>query len=138
MTVRTGIILIAFLVGAAFASAEKMGVALNCQTEDGDGTGMRLCTALRDQIAASPRYETWASKKQVHWGLGIISTTTDNTKMLSAQAVVVLVVMADDLEVYLNHYVLITGRGGVNHQAETIMAILDREIDKLQKARPAQ
>ena len=39
--------------------SKKMSVEVDCYTGDNDMTGVALCSALRDAVAASPRFELW-------------------------------------------------------------------------------
>lgn len=52
------IALIAFLLSsAAFAQTGKTPIEIGCQNKTGDTVGSELCTAIRDTVATSPRYQ---------------------------------------------------------------------------------
>jgi hypothetical protein len=115
------------------ASAEKTPIALDCSSETGDTNGMQLCTELRDAIAVNPRYQETNSSKGYRWGLHVISITTTDSKESSAESVAITIA-SDDVEYYVTSYVLITGRNRVTGQAKTILAALDDQVNKAEKA----
>jgi len=130
------IVIAALAVGlAASASAEKQPISLDCTTSSGDATGLRLCTELRDLIAASPRYrEVSHGAKEFHWALHVISLAVDGAPGLSAQAVVFTADSADGLGYYLSGYVYTTGQSRVKDQAQTILAEIDGDVNTATKS----
>jgi hypothetical protein len=104
----------------------KMPVVLDCSTGPNDTIGPRLCTALRDKIATSPRYEA-VSASGVHWGLHVVSMD-DGDQSLQA---VTITGKGDAAEVYLTTLVFLTGRNRASDQADAIFAALDSNVSDL-------
>ena len=93
-----------------------------------------VCTELRDEIARSPRYrEISSGTEETHWGLHIVSTTTDESKLVSAESVTIT--EGAYLQYFVEDYVLVTAQNQVNHQAQTILAALDEQVTKLADAK---
>jgi hypothetical protein len=118
---------------AAMAHAQakadnKMPVVLDCSTSQNDTIGPRLCTALRDKIATSPRYEAVSGNGGVHWGLHVVSVEDGE---LSSQAVTITGKGENAGEVYLTTLVYITGRNRASDQADAIFAALDSNVSDL-------
>ena len=128
MAVKASVVLSGLCLGlAASATAQMTPVSLDCTTENGDTIGMRVCTELRDEIARSPRYrEISSNTEDTHWGLHIVSTTTDESKLVSALSVTITVGASP--QYFVEDYVLVTGKDRVNHQAQTILAALDEQV----------
>jgi hypothetical protein len=115
----------------ATAQAEKIPVLLNCNTGDNDFVGKQLCTELRDDIARSPRYQFKTTDKGFHFTLYLASLPVDNTQRNSAQSVVITGDTGNDVDLYLIHYILLTGLDHVSAQARSIMASLDAEEGRI-------
>jgi hypothetical protein len=103
-----------------------------CTTADGDSIGSRLCTALRDQIASSPRYTDLTTEKS-YWTLHLVSiaddVTTEGTENTSAEAVTLTITaVGDTYELYVRSWIFVTGAHKAKEQAETILANTDGEI----------
>jgi hypothetical protein len=128
MAVKASVVLSGLCLGlAASATAQMTPVSLDCTTENGDTIGMRVCTELRDEIARSPRYrEISSDTEHTHWGLHIVSTTTDESKLVSALSVTITV--GAHLQYFVEDYVLVTGQDRVKPQAQTILAALDEQV----------
>jgi hypothetical protein len=117
--------LLASILSLASAGAEKipkLPVSIHCLAADDDWIGERLCTALRDGIASSPRYR---ETDETGWVLLITSRgITRHDADASAQAVVLL----QPSGMYLISYVLVTGADAVEQQAKQIIAAFDQDV----------
>ncbi len=119
--------LVLLLAVAASAHAAKTQVEVVCKQADGDSIGMQLCSALRDVIAASPRYEYVENVKTWHWFVSIVSTTDDGNNLSSAQSVV-FATGTSGVQFFIDHLVLVTGQTRINYQAHSILAALDEDV----------
>jgi hypothetical protein len=128
MAVKASVVLSGLCLSlAASATAQMTPVSLDCTTENGDTIGMRVCTELRDEIARSPHYrEISSNTEDIHWGLHIVSTATDESKLVSAESVTIT--EGAYLQYFIEGYVLVTSQDRVNHQAQTILAALDEQV----------
>jgi hypothetical protein len=62
----------------AQTTPRKERVQVICLNSDGDTVGSRVCTALRDRIASSPRYTLTNSDKDSTWGVHIASVSVED------------------------------------------------------------
>jgi hypothetical protein len=123
---KQGIILLALgIVFAPSAKAQKSPVYVSCSIAPNDFVGPRLCSALRDAIARSPRYRE-VGFTAPHYGIFLVSNVIlDGTLGLAAQSIT-LTSGSQEFETFLNNYVLVTPRLTEKEQAETILALLDQ------------
>jgi hypothetical protein len=107
---------------AAHCNAEKPQVYIACSVPSDDTIGKRLCTALRDAIAKSPRYrEADNLDMELHWTLHLASVKLSD---LSAQSIAITYGSGTLLD-YKANIVTVTGRDRVDQQAQTLIADLD-------------
>lgn len=122
------LILIAALGLAVPASSEqskKKSVEVNCSTGNDDMTGAALCSALRDAVAASPRFELWdGTHSQPLLRIHVISMATQFG--ISVQSVTTTF---DGDSTYLGHAVYIEGSNAVKTQAGSILAGSDQQLE---------
>lgn len=113
---------------------DKWPVLVSCTIETDDYVGQRLCSALRDDIARSPRYyEVTSDEATYYWVLHIVSMTTEGSSS-SSQAVVLTIHMDDGTQLFLNVWTYLTGKDRVREQAETILASADTQAQGLKAA----
>ena len=113
---------------AGSASAQKSAVAIQCVAEDGDTIGVRFCSALRDAVAVSPRFQNVSiGAKELHLAIRIVTTACwgDLKDSCSAQSVTFTWFDRAGDEYYLSSSVLLTGKNHIKDQAEAVLASLD-------------
>jgi len=118
-------------VAAHAADKDRIPVAFDCTHANDDFVGIRLCTALRDRIAKSPRYYEVSENDATHFGIHLVSLSV--SEALSAQAVSVTVT-AKTLHFYLDTQAYTTGSDKVATQADAILAAMDDDVTEFTKA----
>lgn len=111
------------------AADQKIPVTIDCTVRPEDFVGQRVCSALRDALASSPRYSDGAGTEK-HWKLYVISVPDDvvqGTVMSSAQAVSLTFETNAD-ELYIQTWAYITGSSITKMRADAIFAAVDDEI----------
>jgi hypothetical protein len=130
----------------ALAHAEpkttKMPVMASCSTQAGDNVGERVCTALRDRIAASPRYylvdtSKGFAKDALVYRLALITLSDDNQPVATTDSASVLGTTMllttgdpDTPYIYMNSTVNICGSNKVAWCADSIFSSFDAEVKK--------
>jgi hypothetical protein len=113
---------------AAHSQAEKQPIFIHCQATDNDLIGKRLCTALRDEIANSPRYrEVEFDAHEAHWNLLLVSVHHDD--MYSAEALT-LTKGFGEFQIYFSSWVYMTPAVRVKDMSDEIYADVDNEMRK--------
>jgi ribosome-associated translation inhibitor RaiA len=103
---------------------------MDCGHGNGDHVGVRLCTALRDEIAKSARYYETNSETGLQFNLHLVSVGDDSE---SATALV-LTFQGEEKgaeETYVDVWATITGGTKVASQADDVFAAIDDQIQKL-------
>jgi hypothetical protein len=133
MKIRTTLALFLLALGsvALHAKPSKMPIAVNCTVDTDDYIGHRLCSALRDHVASSPRYyEPEADPKAFFWVLNMVSVATEGS---TSQAVELTIHTPSGTYVSAALWVYITGNEKVQSQADAIFAAVDDKIEDFAK-----
>ena len=125
------------LAASAHAQKDKWAVVVNCTNEDNDIVGMRLCTAVRDEIARSPRYYE-ASSESYALTLHIVTASYDDEFRTTSVQAVAITMDGPKGEYYLTNSVLITGANRVKFSAQEIVASLDHQAEIIREAARAR
>jgi hypothetical protein len=116
------------------APQNKTLVYINCSSETGDNIGEQVCTALKDDIAASPRYTLLSSeptaKGTFYFKIHFITLSDENGSSFQS---VVLSGDTTDNSYYLTSWAFLTGGAKVKMQASTMAAKFDTAIADLLK-----
>jgi hypothetical protein len=105
---------------------KKRPIAVSCVNEPSDFIGARFCSALRDEIARSPRYEEASTGSR--WTL-YIDTTGDvlHPNGISSQAAV-LTIEFNFSEVFIQSWAFQSNAANVKGEAWMLMNRVDAEI----------
>jgi hypothetical protein len=125
METMKSVVLTALLLATVPAGAQeaKMRVAVQCKVGVDDSIGARVCTAVRDGLASSPRYALVGMNAYPEMVIHI--TTLRESDILSAQAVAYTFVIPPKTEDFLTLGAAQTGRDMINTTASNIIAALD-------------
>jgi hypothetical protein len=110
---------------SASAHAAKTIVSLECRSENNDLVGSRLCTALRDEIARSPRYRE-ATPLEIYDGIPLYGMHVSNLRIdagLSVQSIAL-----DKRGMYIGQAAFSTPEWSVKEQAAAIFAACDEDM----------
>jgi hypothetical protein len=124
---RTILAAIALATSLSASAAAKAPIQLNCSPDTGDYIGQRFCTALRDNVARSPRYYE-DSSQPARFVVHAVSTNIGDDSLSSA-ASVTLTVYIDRKELFVETWVLTIGSTKPEIQAVKIMAAIDDAIN---------
>lgn len=116
----------------AAKQAEKLPLHVNC-TAANDGIGGRFCTALRDSITRSPRFEDALSGTRflVHVVTLDIADGEQVRKGEASVQAVTLTMDTKDGEVYMDTMVYQTGSSRVREQADRVLSNIDGDVMSL-------
>ncbi len=125
-----GVLLLFCGLAPALGQAKKIGIVVDCNCTDPVGT--LYATALRDQIATSPRYELAykaeekdASGKTVHYHFHLKVVTLDPTNSDDGLSTVISAVLLVGNDTYLTQQVQSCGRSRVKECASGTLAFID-------------
>jgi len=108
-------------------------VTINCACDD--PISIRFGTAVRDQIALSPRYkeiQSGENEKEGHWDINIVALDPEEgTRDAGIRTVLSVVVTRGN---YLwTHVAKVCGRDRVDSCASAMIATMDKDIEETQK-----
>jgi hypothetical protein len=114
------------------AYAQKTPVNIACQPHEGDAVGTHLCTALRNKLSQSPRYEAGSAA-----GVYRILVTSEITPEAPHDSVgaVAFVYKTPSCSHLIGLEVMITGADRVEEQATHLLAKFDEAIEKHKRAK---
>jgi len=124
-TILTALLLTASV--PALAQTKKTAVYFHCTCDDTSGAA--LASAIRDDLAISPRYEEVSASKTVTYQLRMV--TMDGGQLNEGYSTVYSAVVTfgpnsdDQPDVYAGHAVGMCGRNRVSSCAGNIIAFLD-------------
>jgi hypothetical protein len=120
-------LLIALLLSSpALAQTTKTPIAIGCQSKTGDGVGTELCTAIRDGVATSPRYQEVDSSPN---GFQLRVTTIAVSENHATAASVILTY--DDY--YISNLVQTCGSLQVGSCGRQLVSSFDEDITAFEK-----
>lgn len=113
----------------------KTAIHLACTPSDdsNDSTGARFCSALRDLIAASPRYvETNDSSNEAVQYVIIVTTVslTTGTTVRGAAASVVLCAQYKRVKDYMDSWIFAMPKSDPDSTAKDVFADIDNQVSK--------
>ena len=114
---------------SAQTKPKTIPIYLDCKAGGADRIGLRICTALTDDIALSPRYV----ESNLSPGVFVLHVGTMEVPEhpISAQSIVLTFAVGDG-EYFVDLTQAITGSGEVKDAADKIMAAVDDDIQKFQ------
>jgi hypothetical protein len=110
----------------------KTPANIACQPHEGDTVGTHLCTALRNKLAQSPRYE--AGLAAGVYRILVTSETTPEAPRISVGAVA-FVYKNPSCSDFIGLEVITTGADRVEEQATHLLAKFDEAIEKHKRAK---
>ncbi len=121
-------LLIAFLLSsAAFAQNTKTRIEVGCQSKPGDSVGSEVCTAIRDIVATSPRYQE-ADRNPDGYQIKVITVAVDE----NVSTAVSMVTLWNNM--YLSNVVQTCGVNAVSRCAQSMVSSFDDDVTSLEKA----
>ncbi len=126
--------LFGLLVTSAAPGQAPAKKAIKFQCTCDDSVGVRYATAMRDLIAASPRYKsatefTVGEGKGSVWNLGVRVVSIDPTVGKTGNSTVLSVVLTVG-PLYMTSYVQVCTSDGVSSCAADTFAEIDQELSK--------
>ena len=107
-------------------------VTIQCDCDD--RVSMRVGTALRDQIALSPRYkEVSANDSEGHWDINILAIDPD-AGISDQGSMAVLSITVTRGNYLWTHLLKVCGRDRVDTCASDIISSMDKNIEETQKS----
>jgi hypothetical protein len=114
--------------GQAAAQTKKIPIFFSCTCDD--TTGAALATAIRDQLASSPRYAETSDTKAVsyQWHIVTLDPSKNDEGISTAYSAVITFGSHDSSEVFMGHDVGVCGRNSVPTCASDLVAYLDKTV----------
>jgi hypothetical protein len=120
-------LLIALLLSSpALAQTAKTPIEIGCQSKTGDGVGTELCTAIRDGVATSPRYQEVDSSPQ-GFQLRVITVAISENGATAASVILTY------NDYYISSLVQTCGSDRVGQCARGLVASFDEDITAFEK-----
>jgi hypothetical protein len=115
------------LTSAAFGQTTKIDIAIHCVSLPGDIVGGQLCSALRDALAKSPRYQE-ADRNPQGWQLRLATMGIDDNQGTAVSMTLVY------HAIYVVNTVQVCGASVIPDCAEGMLSDSDDRIRLLEKA----
>lgn len=115
------------LTSAAFGQTTKTDIAIHCVSLPGDIVGGQLCSALRDALARSPRYQE-VDRNTQGWQLRLATMGIDDNKGTAVSMTLVYRAM------YVVNTVQVCGASVIPDCAQGMLSDSDDHIRLLEKA----
>jgi hypothetical protein len=127
----TTVILSALVFTASLCHAQpnKQPIEVTCTNEADDFVGGRFCSALRDDIARSPRYES--ASTGTRWRLHVVTLSDALAKDSSSIQAVALTMQTDDGDLFVQQWAFQSGSNVVKDQAQSLLSAADGQIQEL-------
>ena len=116
-----------FLTAAAFGQTTKTDIAIHCVSLPEDVVGGLLCTALREAVARSPRYQEAISNPE-GWQVRIATTGICDNKGTAASMILIY------HAIYVANTIQVCGDSVVRDCAEGMLSDSDDHIRLLEEA----
>jgi hypothetical protein len=114
------------LTSAAFGQTTKTDIAIHCVSLPGDIVGGQLCSALRDALARSPRYQE-ADRNPQGWQLRLATMGIDDNKGTAVSMTLVY------HAIYVVNTVQVCGAAVIPDCAQGMLSDSDDQIRLLEK-----
>ena len=120
-----------FLTSAAFGQTTKTDIAIHCVSLPEDVVGVQLCTALREAVARSPRYQEALSNRQ-GWQIRLATMGIYDNKGTAASMILIYHAM------YVANTVQVCGESVIRDCAEGMLSDSDDHIRSIEEAAKGQ
>ena len=120
-----------FLTSGAFGQTTKTDIAIHCVSLPEDVVGGQLCTALREAVARSPRYQEAVSNPQ-GWQIRLATMGIYDNKGTAVSMVLIYHAM------YVVNTVQLCGESVIRDCAEGMLSDSDDHIRLFEKAAKGQ
>jgi hypothetical protein len=113
----------------SFAERNKLPIQVTCTNDNNDFVGARFCSALRDDIARSPRYEETSTG--IRWRLHIVTVPDATDPKVSSSQAITMTMATNDGDLFLQQWAMQSGADVVKDQAQTLLSAVDGQIQEL-------
>jgi len=115
------------LSSTAFAQTSKTPIEISCSSKPGDSVGSEVCTAIRDIVAASPRYRE-VDQNSDGYQIKLITVAIEE----NVNTAVSMVTLWNNM--YLTNVVQTCGVNAVSRCAHSMVSSFDEDVTSLDKA----